>query len=95
MYCFYVAEIKKRKTMKKLWTWINGKKTLIGIGLHLAWFAVNMVKKDLTDSGQFWEGHGYIGVITGVGVGHKITKNKDKISESINRVNPTKNNKNE
>ena len=76
--------------MKKLWNWIDGKKTYIGIGLHLAWFAANMIKKDLTDSAQYWEGHGYIGVLTGVGAGHKAFKNKEKINEAINRVNPKK-----
>ena len=60
--------------MKKIWTWLNGKKTIIGISMHLTWFALNLIKKDLTDSAQYWEGHGYIGAITGVGIGHKINK---------------------
>lgn len=76
------------KLITNISEWLNGKKTYIGVGLHAAWFVANIVFKDLTDSGQYWEGHGYIGAITGVGVGHKLLKTESgkKVTDSIKRA---------
>ena len=60
--------------LKRLWAAIDGKKTIIGIGLHAAWFVANIVLPDLSTENEALMGHGLIGTLTGVGVGHKVSK---------------------
>ena len=78
-----------KTTVKKIWKWLNGKKTVFGTGAHIAWFISNMIFKDLTDSGQYWEGHAYIGTLTGTGLVHKSLKTET--GKKI--INSLKNNK--
>lgn len=60
--------------MKKVWQYFNGKKTVIGLLLHTAWFVSNLVFKDMANTNEVLTGHALIGTITGVGIGHKINK---------------------
>lgn len=71
--------------MKKLWNYLSGKKTYIGIGLHAAWFIANLAFKDIATTEEVITGHALIGTITGVGVGHKIAKSK--INSAIDKAN--------
>lgn len=71
------------KFLKKIWAKLSGKKTIIGLGLHLAWFAANIAFKDLSTSSETITGHGLIFSITGVGIGHKVIKNKESIKKTI------------
>ena len=70
-----------KEKLKKLWIAIDGKKTIIGIGLHTAWFIANMVLPELSTENEALVGHGLIGTITGVGVGHKVSKAIDKANK--------------
>lgn len=68
---------------KKALAKIDGKKTIIGLGLHTIWFAANIAFKDLSSTTEAAIGHTIIGSWTGYGLGDKIYKNKDKINEAI------------
>ena len=64
-----------KQRLKALWEKINGKKTLTGLAMHIAWAAVHLSVGQIDlDTGI--EGHIYIGSITGVGAGHKLLKSK-------------------
>ena len=67
--------------MKEIWKRLNGKKTIIGIGLHATWFIANMIFKDFATVDEALTGHALIGTITGVGIGHKINKAIDKANQ--------------
>lgn len=60
--------------MKKLWSYFDGKKTVIGILMHAGWLAANIVFKDMANVNEVLVGHSLIFSITGVGIGHKINK---------------------
>jgi hypothetical protein len=77
-----------KKPLKSIWSYFNGKKTVIGIVLHTAWFVSNLAFKDLTTMDEALTGHGLIGLITGVGLGHKIVK--QKINNAIDKANENK-----
>lgn len=64
--------------LNKIWSAINGKKTAIGIGLHVAWFVANMAFKNISTDEQAITGHALIFSVTGVGIGHKINKAIEK-----------------
>lgn len=60
--------------MKKIWTWLNGKKTVIGGALFLAGKVATLLGQPAV--GEVLEIAG--GVIGGVGVGHKGVKSYQK-----------------
>lgn len=62
------------KAIKNGWSWADGKKTYIGLALHAGWCLANIINKDLTDGMVYWEVHGYIGALTGIGAGDKVRK---------------------
>lgn len=62
-----------KEKILKIWEAVNGKKTAIGTGLHLAWFILNLVHP-VTDKQGMLIGHSLIFNITGVGIGHKVIK---------------------
>lgn len=70
-----------KEKLKRLWAAIDGKKTIIGIGLHAAWFIANIVLPELSTENEALIGHGLIGTLTGVGVGHKVSKAIDKAKQ--------------
>jgi len=72
--------------MKRIWKFLNGKKTIIGLSMHLGWFVANLAFKSLASPSEVATGHILIGTVTGVGIGHKIEKNKDKISETLSKL---------
>jgi hypothetical protein len=59
---------------KKFWKFVNGKKTYIGFGLHSLLIAGKYFFPQYIDDSTSAVGHQIIFSITGVGVGHKITK---------------------
>ena len=63
-----------KKLLNKFWDKLNGSKTYIGIGLHIAWFVANIVNKDLSTPTEAVYGHSLIGLITGTGLVHKGMK---------------------
>jgi len=64
--------IEKGKTLSKIWDWLNGKKTYIGLSLHTI---LIIVSKAIPVVEPFKEiGHILIGIITGAGLGHKGLK---------------------
>lgn len=65
---------------------LNGYKTLIGGVLHAAWFIYYLFVDKSIDTETKWTGHGIIGILTGVGLTHKIYKNKEAISNNIKKV---------
>jgi hypothetical protein len=75
-----------KKFFKKLWAKISGYKTLIGVSGHIVWFLANVIKKDLSSPSETVIGHSLIFTITGVGIGHKISKS-GKIQKNIENVN--------
>lgn len=70
-----------KKFFKNIWLRISGYKTIIGVSGHIVWFLANMIKKDLSSPSETAIGHSIIFSITGVGIGHKITKNVKKKSD--------------
>lgn len=72
--------------MGKIIKWLDGKKFFIGLGMHTIWFVANLVSKDLATPTEVAIGHSIIGGWTGVGLGHKVYKNKDKIKSTIDKV---------
>jgi len=74
------------KVFKTVWNWLSGKKTAIGLLLHIGWAIANIANKDLTNGAQYWEIHGYIGTVSGGGLAHKAVKNKNKIADKINNI---------
>lgn len=66
--------INMKEKSKKFWKFIDGKKTYIGVGLHVFWFVSNLVFPDFANNSEQNIGHGIIFQITGVGIGHKIDK---------------------
>ena len=66
-----------------IWKHLDGLKTIIGGILHATWFLYYVIfNKDISVEHQL-TGHGIIGILTGVGIGHKIFKSKQ--SEKQNR----------
>lgn len=65
---------KIRDGLKQAWNWADGKKTYIGLALHAGWCLANLIDRDLTDGPVYWEIHGYIGALTGIGAGDKVRK---------------------
>ena len=76
---------KLKQISKSVWSFLSGKKTYIGLGLHVAWFLTNLVFKDFSTPDQANTGHMLIGTITGTGVFHKAVKNKEKINNAMKR----------
>lgn len=72
------------KIVSKIWEAFNGKKTIIGIAMHAAWFAANIAFKDLSTQDEAITGHALIFTVTGVGIGHKISK---KVNQAIEKAN--------
>ena len=66
--------MKLKEKFKKLWDFLNGKKTIIGTGLHAAWLIANIVFPDMVNNNNELIGHGLIFQITGVGISHKAGK---------------------
>jgi len=60
--------------MKKIWQFLNGKKTVFGLIGHAIWLTANLVFTDLSSVEQSAYGHLIIGSVTGVGLTHKIDK---------------------
>ena len=65
---------------------ISGYKTIFGGVLHALWFIYYMFIEKNIDTEMQWRGHGIIGILTGVGLGHKAYKNKDKIINTVNKI---------
>lgn len=72
-----------KKTSLKFWKWLDGKKTIGGIALHIAWAAIHLTTKISLQSGI--EGHLYIGSLTGTGAIHKVLK-KYPILQNISKL---------
>lgn len=66
--------MKLKETLNKIWIFLDGKKTYIGLTGHALWLIANMVFKDLTTPEQAAYGHLVIGGFTGVGLGSKAQK---------------------
>jgi len=77
------------RILNKIWDYLSGKKTWIGLGMHTAWFVSNIIFKDLATPTEVITGHTIIGTWTGVGLGHKAIKNKEVINKNINKVKET------
>jgi hypothetical protein len=60
--------------MKKIWDFLNGKKTILGLIGHAIWLTANLVFPDLASGEQSAYGHLIIGSVTGVGIGSKMEK---------------------
>ena len=67
-------KIKVKEAVVRAWDYLQGKKTIIGVVLHTAWLAINIVKPDLCNTDKYFTGHAVIFNITGVGIGSKILK---------------------
>jgi len=52
----------------------NGFKTIAGGILHLSWFVYYVFFDKSIDVETKWTGHGIIGILTGIGITHKIKK---------------------
>lgn len=77
---------KIKKGANWLWEKTNGGKTAVGVGLHLLWAGANWRYFNLPLDTNIWIHTGVIGPLTGVGVGHKWVKNKNKINKVINII---------
>ena len=75
----------------KIWNFLNGKKSKIGVILHTIWFILNLIFKDLTLESETVRGHYIIFIITGIGLGHKVIKNKSKIKRVVKKTIKSKN----
>ncbi len=73
--------------MSTLWNKLNGYKTGIGVLLHVTWFLLNLIFKELSTDPETLTGHGLIFTMTGVGIGHKVYKNKTNIVNAIKYMN--------
>lgn len=56
----------------------NGYKTIIGGILHAVWFCYYVFVDKTIDVDTKYVGHGIIGIITGIGITHKIIKNNGR-----------------
>jgi hypothetical protein len=72
------------KFIEKIWNYLSGKKTAIGIVSHIGLFAYSVFSKNMTIK-ESLEYHGYISGITGVGLFHKGAKTEKgkKITKHI------------
>jgi len=61
------------KWYEKIWDWMSGKKTAIGIASHVGLIAFSLFSKQMTFK-ESWVYHGYISTLTGVGFFHKLGK---------------------
>ena len=52
--------------LNKIWTFLDGKKTYIGLTGHALWLIANLIFKDLSTPEQAAYGHLIIGGFTGV-----------------------------
>ena len=67
-------DIEKKNKVEKVWNFLDGKKTTIGLSLHVAWLAAGIIfNKEIPES-KLLIGHTLIFQITGVGIGHKVLK---------------------
>lgn len=66
------------KVITWIWRHLDGIKTLIGGLLHAAWFLYYVIFDRTIPLEHQLTGHGIIGILTGVGLGHKIVKAKAK-----------------
>lgn len=56
---------------KNFWKRLDGHKTKIGVFLHIVWFVIYIVFKDIATTEQQMIGHGLIFQLTGIGLAHK------------------------
>lgn len=63
--------------ISRAWSKISGFKTILGGVLHAAWFVYYMWFAEVETEMQ-WKGHAVIGLLTGVGLAHKATKQYKK-----------------
>lgn len=75
------------KLIKKLWSKLDGWKTIIGFVGHSILFASN-VKWNYATLNQELIGHSIIGQMTGVGLGHKFSKTESgkKVVQQFNKL---------
>ena len=71
--------------MNKLWSKIRGFKTITGGVLHAAWFVYYVFIEEVETDTKY-VGHSVIFILTGVGIGDKIYRNKETINNSINKT---------
>lgn len=69
-----------------IWKRIRGWKTVIGGMLHAAWFVYYMFIDKTIPSELQWRGHEIIFILTAVGIGDKVYRNKESIKNNINKL---------
>ena len=73
------------KVLNWIWRHLDGIKTITGGMLHAAWFLYYVIWDKTISLEHQLTGHGIIGILTGVGIGHKIFKSKHGGTQKQNR----------
>jgi len=60
--------------IEKIWEWLDGKKTILGLIGHISLISINLAYKDLMTLDTQLNLHLYIGSLTSTGFIHKLVK---------------------
>lgn len=71
------------KIFSWIWRHLDGIKTLVGCLLHAVWFLYYVIFDRKISIEHQLTGHGIIGILTGVGLGHKFVKSRAKLNGNL------------
>ena len=75
------------KLFRWIWRHLDGIKTLVGGLLHAVWFLYYVIFDRTISIEHQLTGHGVIGILTGVGLGHKFIKSQTKRNGNLQKQN--------